>query len=177
MDRLTARYGDNRAVPTRVDLTFAFDIDDEDYLGLADIFDRLADYEETELDPKDIDTLMARSEGLAERLCELTCDQAVTYNRLRELAVADKDGRCVVLPCNVGDTVYIVSQVFDGARSKMMVGSRRIDSIAGNALNPVWMVSKEPYELHFSPSEFGKTVFLTRDEADAALGSESIHEV
>jgi hypothetical protein len=96
MDRLTARCGDNRAVPTRVDLTFAFDIDDETYLGLVDIFDRLANYEETGLEPKDIDALMERSEGLAERFCEVTCNQAVSYDRLRELAEADKDGRCVV---------------------------------------------------------------------------------
>lgn len=27
-------------------------------------------------------------------------------SRLRELAQADKDGRCVVLPCKVGDTIY-----------------------------------------------------------------------
>lgn len=29
----------------------------------------------------------------------------VTLDRLRELAEADRDGRCVVLPCKVGDTV------------------------------------------------------------------------
>lgn len=29
-------------------------------------------------------------------------------NRIRELTQADSDGRCVVLPCKVGDTVYWV---------------------------------------------------------------------
>lgn len=29
----------------------------------------------------------------------------VTLDRLRELAEADRDGRCVVLPCKVGDTI------------------------------------------------------------------------
>lgn len=29
-------------------------------------------------------------------------------DRLKELAEADKEGRCVVLPCKVGDTVYRV---------------------------------------------------------------------
>ena len=32
-------------------------------------------------------------------------------DRLRELAEADKDGRVVVLPCKVGDTVWIVGAV------------------------------------------------------------------
>lgn len=27
-------------------------------------------------------------------------------NRLRELAQADREGRCVVLPCKIGDTIY-----------------------------------------------------------------------
>lgn len=34
---------------------------------------------------------------------------------LRELAEADRDGRLVVLPCKVGDTVYILHRTFDGA--------------------------------------------------------------
>ena len=28
-------------------------------------------------------------------------------DRLRELVEADRDGRCVVLPCKIGDTVYL----------------------------------------------------------------------
>jgi hypothetical protein len=31
------------------------------------------------------------------------------------------------------------------------------------------MVSAVPYELRFHPSEFGRTVFLTREEAEAEL--------
>ena len=36
------------------------------------------------------------------------------YDRLRELAEADRDGRCVVLPCKIGSTVYMATQVFGG---------------------------------------------------------------
>ena len=41
-------------------------------------------------------------------------------DRLRELALADREGRCVVLPAGIGDTVYHIttcknfSQVLDG---------------------------------------------------------------
>ena len=67
-------------------------------------------------------------------------------NRLRELAEADKDGRVVVLPCKVGDTVYILRRAFDGAD---VVGETELwwDDIP----------------------QLGKTVFLTREEAEKAL--------
>lgn len=67
-------------------------------------------------------------------------------NRLRELAEADKDGRVVVLPCKVGDTVYILRRAFDGAD---VVGETELwwDDIP----------------------QLGKTVFLTREEAENAL--------
>ena len=90
----------------------------------------------------------------------------------KDLLAAEKDGRVVVLPCNVGDIVYVITQVFNGNKIERAIGSRKIDRIGGNALNPVWVVSTQPYELHFLPSEFGKTVFLTRAEAEKALGKE-----
>lgn len=67
-------------------------------------------------------------------------------NRLRELAEADEDGRVVVLPCKVGDTVYILRRAFDGAD---VVGETELwwDDIP----------------------QLGKTVFLTREEAENAL--------
>lgn len=72
-------------------------------------------------------------------------------NRLRELAEADKDGRCVVLPCKVGDTVWRIKRTFETYPDK-----------------------SEPY---IEPDAFllqdvfniGKTVFLTREEADHEL--------
>lgn len=33
-----------------------------------------------------------------------------SFDRLCELAEADKDGKCVVLPCMVGDTVYTIDE-------------------------------------------------------------------
>ena len=96
----------------------------------------------------------------------------MSFGEVVELMHAEKDGRVVVLPCKVGDIVYVITQVFNGNKIERAIGSRKIDRIGGNALNPVWVVSTQPYELHFFPSEFGKTVFLTRDEAEKALGKE-----
>ena len=68
------------------------------------------------------------------------------FDRLRELAEADKDGRVVVLPCKVGDTVYILRRAFDGAD---VVGETELwwDDIP----------------------QLGKTVFFTSEEAKRAL--------
>lgn len=89
--------------------------------------------------------------------------------RVAELVEADKDGRCVIKPCNIGDTIYIITQEFNGSNTEFKIEKRTVDGYAGNALNPIWIISKEPYELHFFPSEFGRTVFLTYEEAKAAL--------
>ena len=105
-------------------------------------FLRLAAYEDIGLTPEEIkapfteDTMI----NLAARAL------GVEPSRLRELAEADKDGRVVVLPCKVGDTVYILRRAFDGAD---VVGETELwwDDIP----------------------QLGKTVFLTREEAEKAL--------
>ena len=74
-----------------------------------------------------------------------------------------------VPPCKVGDTVWLIKNVFSGEKVVRVIAHRMIDGIGGNRLNPIWLISKYPYELRFCPSEFGKTVFLTREEAERAL--------
>ena len=82
------------------------------------------------------------------------------FDRLRELAEADKDGRVVVLPCKVGDKLY---RVFAGEIFEQRVGSMKYFAIQGR-----WDIETYP----FCPcveSSIGKTVFLTREEAEKAL--------
>ena len=67
--------------------------------GILDkIVDRLAAYEDTGLEPEDL--RLAFDEYLMRVLFEDWKDkpQCVTADRLRELAQADGEGRCVVLP-------------------------------------------------------------------------------
>ena len=81
-------------------------------------------------------------------------------DRLRELAEADKDGRCVVLPCKVGDKLY---RVFAGE-----IFEHRVGSMKYFAIQKRWDIEIYP----FCPcveSSIGKTVFLTREEAEKAL--------
>ena len=81
-------------------------------------------------------------------------------DRLRELAEADKDGRCVVLPCKVGDKLY---RVFAGEIFEHRVGNMKYFAIQGR-----WDIETYP----FCPcveSSIGKTIFLSHKEAEKAL--------
>ena len=86
--------------------------------------------------------------------------------RLRELAEADRDGRVVVLPCKVGDTVYWVH----GA----VITECRVHRIQKNR-NGLYICLKSnvSHGAFRADLSIGKTVFLTREEAEAALEAKS----
>ena len=87
-------------------------------------------------------------------------------DRLAEYEDAEAEGRLVVLPCKVGDTVYMP---YKGRAHKLRVQGISV-SISGNDV-----------VLHFGGypvanvwgSEVGRTVFLTKEEAEQALKGES----
>ena len=137
----------------------------------ADFVDRLAAYEDTGLTPEEV-LPKDKADEIALKLMRLADFESLcSYDRLRELAEADKDGRVVVLPCKVGDTVYTNNRVL-GADNAMHdeICTRRIKGYGGNALNKVWLIVSGDYcDLSIFPSEFGKTVFFTREEAERAM--------
>lgn len=99
-------------------------------------------------------------------------------NRLRELVQADREGRCVVLPCMIGDTVYVLNhhlgRVFENEVAGFSVG---YPSDNRNNVSTVYVGkygSKTFRRWKFQ--RFGKTVFLTREEAEAALREEIADE-
>ena len=86
MDRLVTRIGNEPAVPTELDMDFAFDLDKRTFDGLQRIFNQLCDLTDILGDDYDLD-------------------------RLKELVEADREGKCVVLPCKVGESVWEVLDV------------------------------------------------------------------
>lgn len=88
--------------------------------------------------------------------------------RAHELHVADKEGRVVVLPCKVGDTIYFahahpilqytVTGYDMGKSSILHVRSKHVDKETG-----------QTFYFTFSPKALGDDVFLTREEAEKAL--------
>ena len=87
-------------------------------------------------------------------------------SRLRELAEADKDGRCVVLPCKVGQRVFALLDT-DKHISECEV--KRIGM--GNEIGFIGLepIGARGRKYGVSLNGFGKTVFLTREEAEKAL--------
>ena len=118
--------------------------------------EQLADYEDTKLTPEEIDMDHEAAEQLR-RLCR-DCD----LDRLEKLADADKAGRLVVLPCKVGDTVYRIVRDTDPHITRDEV---RNMYFADDMTLCVELVGGRI----ILPEKFGKTVFLTREEAEKAL--------
>lgn len=133
------------------------------------VWERLKQYEDTGLTPKEV-TALGKLFDYALKESKTLTEQLTLLKHIRELAEADRDGRCVVLPCKVGDTIYAIVQVFGGDGVYHKITEKKITGIGGNTMNKVWMVNREnSLEDRFSPSEFGRTVFLTREEAEKAL--------
>ena len=119
---------------------------------------RLVEYEDTGLTPERC-AEFARADAEGRYIVMRDAEQAGVA-RLRELAEADKDGRVVVPPCKIGDKLY---RVFAGEIFVYRVGSMKYFAIQGR-----WDIETYP----FCPcveSSIGKTIFLTREEAEEAL--------
>lgn len=94
-------------------------------------------------------------------------------DRLRELAEAERDGRCVVLPCKVGDVVYEIRYTAENIRPGKHSRKKFDHSVSGCT----WRMRARPDMCYVSAkkctkSDFsfmGRTVFLTRAEAEDAL--------
>lgn len=117
---------------------------------------RLAAYEDTGLEPEDIEALQKREQGLAELLVNVSCGCAVPYTRLAELAQAEKDGRLVVLPCKVGDKVY---RVITTASAAPTITEIEIKTL-GQAADLIGRIGEKKLLVSW---------YLTRAEAEAAL--------
>ena len=107
----------------------------------AELRERLKAYEDSGLSPEDAANLHAI----------LRLGDGMTLMRLRELAVADQEGRVIVLPCKVGDTIWRLKRTFETYPDK----SKPYTEADGFLLQDIWNV--------------GKNVFLTREEAEKAL--------
>lgn len=128
-----------------------------------EVWERLKAYEDTGLSPQ----ACANAREIEETLSG--CDYSIS--RMVELIKADKDGRVLVLPCKVGDTVYMIERFFDidnGVCDEIC--ARKVIGHGGNNLNKLWLIGSGGIcNVSIFVSEFGKTVFLTRAEAEKAL--------
>ena len=148
----------------------------EQYRALGPV-DRLAAYKETGLEPEEVLPKEYAGEIMRSMILSKEYQKLGPIDRLRELASADREGRCVVLPCKTGDAVWIIPE--RGARrAERWIVHRVYKRDAGRwcfDLKNMMLSQKRPNEFEMcrrSISSFGKTVFLTREAAEAALKGE-----
>ena len=110
-----------------------------------------------------------RLEQLGAVCVNATCPNVLRIQQL--VAQADREGRCVVLPCMIGDNVYVLNhhlgRVFENEVTGFSVG---YPSDNRNSVSTVYVGkcgSKTFRRWKFQ--QFWKTVFLTREDAEAAL--------
>ena len=158
MDRLTKRLPDGKTVMDCDSCEQKKDKQCTFYECRASLIKRLAAYEDTGLTPEEIKATL--TEPLFLRVAAKAL--GVEADRLRELAEADKAGRCVVLPCKVGDTVWRI--VRDGN-----------PHITRDAVRDMYFADDMTLCVELAggrvtfTEKFGKTVFLTREEAERAM--------
>ena len=120
---------------------------------LYEIANRLAEYEDTGLEPEKIVLLKNIVDDAFSDKPEFT-------EHIRELLRAEKDGRLVVLPCKVGDTIYRygdpIKKIYEWQIAYVEVYEDE-------------KVFVDDSDNTFVEADIGKTVFLTREEAEKAL--------
>ena len=107
------------------------------------VWERLKQYEDTGLSPIACEESAKIEKGLSEG--------GYSTSRMVELMCADQEGRVIVLPCKVGDTIWRLKRTFETYPDK----SKPYTEADGFLLQDIWNV--------------GKNVFLTREEAEKAL--------
>ena len=126
-----------------------------------DLYGRLKAYEDTGMYPESVEALKLSMMGKA--ISEITEFDGLPIDRLRELTEADKDGRLVVLPCKVGDTVYFRTYDCNGTVD-LGIQPHKVTAIVGRAI-----VSGRYTDAVLLPGQYGVSWFLTREEAEKAL--------
>ena len=125
----------------------------------AELRGRLMQYEDTGLEP----AICANYKTFEDE----AISKGVTFKRIVALMEADRVGRLVVPPCKAGDTVYEITS--RKTISEYRVKAIRVelfctfiewDIVAGFVDKSIFGVPVD---------EIGKTVFLTREEAEKAL--------
>lgn len=121
----------------------------EDYPSIlrGDAVDKLAAYEDTGFSPEEF---RERTESVLE-----------LYGKLKPYADAEEQGRLVILPCRVGDTVFVITERGFIAKGEVR-NFRFFDKLIVD-------VEYHHFGTCATSRYWGETVFLTREEAEAAL--------
>lgn len=135
-----------------------------------EVWERLKAYEDRGCEPEEV-LPKDKADEIALNLMRLAdLESLCSYDHLRELAEADKDGRLVVLPVrpvltqSCASMLYIVDddEIYEDSLYEAVVGM----SSSGRT-NVIYTTLSD--QMIFGQEAIGKTVFLSREEAEKAL--------
>ena len=134
------------------------------------VWERLKAYEDTGLEPEKV-LPKDKADEIALKLMRLADLESIcSYTRLRDLAEADKAGRLVVLPVrpvltqSIGSMLYIIEEgeIVEDSLCEALVGMG-----SNGEINILYTTLSD--QISFEQADIGKTVFMTREEAEKAL--------
>ena len=177
MERLTKKERLAGHTVNYVGIDNCFDVWSVPKKFMGNAIDRLAAYEDTGLEPEAVEHLKLASMGKA--IAEIKEFDGIPIDRLRELVQADREGRCVVLPCKVGHKVKVDVRTWGNVwnyktveNGKFLIGEIvAITKTKKQTLVKIRVehnVSWKRPTRRYPASAIGKTVFLTCEEAEAA---------
>lgn len=128
------------------------------------VWEKLKAYEDIGLEPEEVNDAVVGAKLMAKS--KLVSAFGVAAERLRELAEADKAGRLVVLPCKPGDILW----TFSSYPIKQVYSFQVCSFTATDIRTPNGRTMMNTSRCGvIDVLAVGKTVFLTREEAEKAL--------
>ena len=123
--------------------------------AMAEVRGKLSRYEATGLEPEEVE------EHEAAYIEIMTRTYGPLHQKIGQWMQAEKDGRLVVLPCKKGDTLW---SFYNYPAS----GICKITVTAVSTLDGITVINTHNYGV-LPAKDIGDTIFLTREEAEAAL--------
>lgn len=127
---------------------------------LVQMAERLAAYEDSRLSPQ----ACAQAAEIEKQLASYD----FSAKKMLEFIRADKAGRCVVLPCKVGEKIYYLNgkYIIEADVVGYKVDETGAWLFIGETYNPE---TNRAYHCDLETERIGKTVFFAREEAERAL--------
>jgi len=97
--------------------------------------------------------------------CNNGCIVPKLYDKLAKYEDAEEQGRLIVLPCKVGDTIYYIKTLQNGADTKA-IEQDTVKRIILDGIDNQIVIS---YGHAFMMCDFNRLLFLSLEEAEKAL--------
>jgi len=124
-------------------------------------------YEADAITPRGAEIIREFPEDMASKKLLAASADPKKAQRLFELSEADADGRAEIFPCHIGGTLFTVKdgRVFETP----IIGYHSYEWQQGFRMRLLFDARLTNGCFDYPISDYGKTVFLTREEAEAAL--------